>query len=299
MRRLLFLLVFMAFSLCVGAEDPKPYAIAVIGDNGCGCTEQGLVADRMIQWYQEKPFEIVLMLGDNIYGQNFLLRGGNKKLFPARFDKYYKPLIDKGVKFYAVLGNHDMETRDGRDEVEDVNRFHILGKDGYYTYTPDVKFEGRPLVTFFGIDSESLTSKKATPQIEWLSKTITENDAIWEIPFFHHPIYTPPGTHKDDDDVRTHIESILVAAGVRVTLSGHNHFYARMKPQQNVIHFVSGGGGRSIKTPKKDDRAAEVLGTPHFLYMEIYPERINFWAIPPKGPHFDQGSIQREALVGE
>lgn len=294
MRRILFILFLTASTVCVGAEDPK-YAIAVIGDSGCGCEEQGLVADRMIQWYQEKPFEIVLMLGDNIYAKSFSQRGGNRSLFEGRFDKYYQPLLDKGVKFYAALGNHDMETRDGRDEIADVERFNILGKQGYYTYTPDVQVDGKPLVTFFALNSVTLSdNNKDSKQIEWLSKSLTENDAIWKIPFFHHPIYTPPGVHKDDHDMRTNIESILVAAGVRVTLSGHNHFYARMKPQQNVIHFVSGGGGRSIKFPKKqDDRAAEVVGSPHFLYMEIYPERINFWAIPPKGPHFDQGSIQR------
>jgi Calcineurin-like phosphoesterase len=275
------------------AEDATSFAIAVIGDNGCGCSEQGEVARRMIEWYEEKPFKIILMLGDNIYGKNMFLRGGNRKLFPDRFDKYYKPLIDRGVKFYAVLGNHDMETRDGRDEIEDKDRFNIIGKDGYYVYTPDVQVDGKPLVAFFGLNSKTLVGGKDTMQVAWLSKSLTQSEALWEIPFYHHPIYTPPGNHSDEEKMRGDIENIFVAAGVRVTFAGHNHFYARMKPQQNIIHFVSGGGGRKLETPKKDDRAVQSVGKPQFMYLEIYSEQINFWAIPSDGPPFDQGTILR------
>src|SRR5262245_43452398 len=149
LARILFA-VWIALVGCAYADNATSLAVVVIGDNGCGCTAQGELARRMIQWYEEKPYKIVLMLGDNIYGKNIFLKGGNQKLFPDRFDKYYKPLIDRGVKFYAVLGNHDMETRGGRDEIADRDRFNILGKDGYYTFTPDVQIDGKPLVTFFG-----------------------------------------------------------------------------------------------------------------------------------------------------
>ncbi len=287
--KLIFGIFLLFFILPLAAEDEKLFSFVVIGDTGCGCSGQEAVAIRMLQWHLEKPFTTVLMLGDNIYGRDSRKRGGSHLLFEERFDRYYEPLRKRGVKFYAILGNHDMETRAGREEIADRSRFNILGKRGYYSFTPEIQVEGRPLVSFVGLNSEIL--EKDSEQVAWLGKTLADGNAIWEIPFYHHPIYTPPGKHDDEVQIRIQIENILVAAGVKVTFAGHNHFYARMKPQNGIIHFVSGGGGRSLKTPIKDDKTAEAIESYHFLYVEVYPDKLNFWAIPPTGPPFDTGSI--------
>src|SRR5262245_53501446 len=113
------------------AQDQPLFTFVVMGDNGCGCSGQKEIADRMIQWYKEKPFKAVLMVGDNIYGRGFGKRGGSPDLFKERFDDYYAPLVRDGVKFYAVLGNHDLETDNGRAEIADKKRFNILGEKGY------------------------------------------------------------------------------------------------------------------------------------------------------------------------
>lgn len=282
------ILVFL-FILPLGAEDEKPFTFVVIGDTGCGCSGQEAVAIRMLQWHLEKPFDTVLMLGDNIYGRDSRKRGGSHLLFEERFDRYYEPLRKQGVKFYAVLGNHDLETSSGREEISDRSRFNILGKQGYYAFTPGIEINGRPLISFIGLNSPMLD--KDPEQIAWLARTLTDGKAIWEIPFFHHPIYTPPGKHEEEVEIRSLIENILMAAGVKVTFAGHNHFYARMKPQNGIIHFVLGGGGRSLKTPVKDERTAEAIESYHFLYAEVYFDKLNFWAVPPKGAPFDTGSI--------
>ena len=46
-----------------------------------------------------RRFPFVLMLGDNLYGDDYT----NEFIVP------YKPLLDRGVKFYAALGNHDRD----------------------------------------------------------------------------------------------------------------------------------------------------------------------------------------------
>jgi hypothetical protein len=246
----------------------------------------------MIEWHSEKPFTVVLMTGDNIYGRDSRRRGGSRLLFEERFDRYYAELLKRGVKFYATLGNHDLETSQGRDEINDRARFNILGRRGYYAFTPDVTIDDRSLVTFIAMNSITLDEDKE--QIAWLGRTLTDGNSIWEIPFFHHPIYTPPGKHEDDVEIRSLVENVFVAAGVKVTFSGHNHFYARMKPQNGVIHFVTGGGGRSLKTPVKDEKTAEAAGSYHFMYVEVFPDRLNFTAVPSSGPPLDTGSITLE-----
>jgi hypothetical protein len=290
-KPVLFFVIFCLFLPLTYAEE-KPFAFVVMGDAGCGCSGQDAVAKRLVQWYSEKPFNVVLMTGDNIYGRDSRRRGGSRLLFEERFDRYYDPLLKQGVKFYASLGNHDMETSAGRDLIADRARFNILGKRGYYSFTPDVTVRGRSLVTFVALNSVTLDNDP--DQVAWLGRTLTDGNSLWEIPFFHHPIYTPPGKHEDDVEIRNIIEDVLVAAGIKVTFSGHNHFYARMKPQNGIIHFITGGGGRSLKTPVKDEKTATAVEAYHFVYVELYPEKLNFWMVPSSGEPVDAGSIVQE-----
>ncbi|MDQ3419906.1 MAG: hypothetical protein M3541_14200, partial [Acidobacteriota bacterium] len=41
--------------------------LAIIGDSGRGDEAQNAVAQQMVVWRQQFPFDLVLMLGDNIY----------------------------------------------------------------------------------------------------------------------------------------------------------------------------------------------------------------------------------------
>src|SRR5439155_18643102 len=81
--------------------EQQSVRFAVIGDSGTGDRPQYEVAQQMELYRQKVGFDFVLMLGDNIYG------GHRPKDFLNKFERPYKPLLDAGVKFYAVLGNHD------------------------------------------------------------------------------------------------------------------------------------------------------------------------------------------------
>ena len=74
---------------------------AIIGDTGTGSDKQYQVANVMLGARETFPFEFVLMMGDNLYG------GEVPKDFQKKFENVYRALLDKQVKFYATLGNHD------------------------------------------------------------------------------------------------------------------------------------------------------------------------------------------------
>src|SRR5580765_1175905 len=74
---------------------------AVIGDNGTGGKPQYDVGQQMAAARAKFPFEMVLMLGDNLYGRQ------DPKDFVTKFEQPYAPLLQAGVLFYATLGNHD------------------------------------------------------------------------------------------------------------------------------------------------------------------------------------------------
>src|SRR5512140_2942531 len=74
---------------------------AVIGESGTGERQQFDVANLMSMYQNQTKFDFVIMLGDNIYD------GHSASDFSRKFEQPYKPLLDRGVKFYASLGNHD------------------------------------------------------------------------------------------------------------------------------------------------------------------------------------------------
>ena len=79
MRRfVLALAIAVALALSVRAPEaqqvtiglrPGSLKLAVLGDNGTGERPQYDVADRMWAAYGAFPFELVLLLGDNMYGR--------------------------------------------------------------------------------------------------------------------------------------------------------------------------------------------------------------------------------------
>ena len=297
-----FLLIGLIFYLPFAVAQERPFAFVAIGDTGCGCSGQEKTARKLQQWHGSNPFSTVLMLGDNIYGSSFGTRGGNKQLFGERFDEPYGQLTQSGVKFYATLGNHDMETRAGSDMIQDKKRFNILGSKGYYDFYSEEKVDGKPLVHFISLNSPSLIKrdKADQEQISWLSKTLASNGGIWKVVYFHHPLYAPSGEgHEPELELRRDLEDIFVAAGVQVVLAGHNHYYARMKTQRGITHFISGGGGRSLKEPIVNQytvRAAELY---HFIYFEVSADKMNFTVVPAEGKFSDSGMIPAAAPGGD
>src|SRR5262245_38082784 len=74
------LILFALLSLTCGAtaalqNDAKSLALAVIGDSGDGSKAQYAVAKQLTAYRQKTPFDLILMLGDNVYG------GGKPKYF--------------------------------------------------------------------------------------------------------------------------------------------------------------------------------------------------------------------------
>jgi 3',5'-cyclic AMP phosphodiesterase CpdA len=291
-RVLLVFLIVLTFFLPVIAQN-KPFPFAVVGDTGCDCDGQEIIAKQMFNWYKKKPFGMVLMLGDNIYGDSGIFggdRGGDPDLFEERFDAYYKPLLDADVKFFATLGNHDMEADGGRSMIADKKRFHMIGSTGFYSFEPETEEDG--LISFFAVNSVPMV-KGATDQgqLTWLKETLAKTKTTWKVVFMHHPVYTAIGGHRVDEGLLKALEPVFVEGGVQLVLSGHNHYYARTKPMNGVTYITSGGGGRSLVSIKSTGQLAKAIKTYQFMYFEASFGRLDYWAIDGRGAEIDRGFL--------
>jgi hypothetical protein len=245
---------------------------AVMGDNGSGDQSQQAVAQAMLTYFNTaKHFPFVLMLGDNLYDDDYT----------NEFSIPYKALLDRGVKFYATLGNHD------RDLEIHFKPFNMGDVDRYSFDQGNARFA-------------ALNSNHPTDplQIKWLDGVFADAGTKWRICFFHHPLYSS-GQHSAEsrEVIRPALEPALVRNFVNVVFSGHEHLYERIKPQHNIQHFVSGGGGRYLYnySPSPFDEIG--ISEHHFMVAEIAGDRMFYEAITHAQKLVDCGVVYRTADV--
>ena len=253
---------------------PGSLTFGVIGDNGTGDRGQYDLAKQFYAAYERQAFPLVIMVGDNIYGSE------RPQDFVRKFEEPYKPLLDRGVKFYASLGNHDSR------EQRFYKPFNMDGKLFYSFKAPEQD------VRFFALDTTYLDQ----PQLDWLEKEFEGAKEAWKIPFFHHPPYSSAGRHGSDPRIRATLEPIFVANKVSVVFTGHDHVYERIKPQQGITYFVTGSGGKLRRGDLSRGSPLTAKGFDAdnaFLVANIEGDRLTFQAISRTGQVIDSGVVER------
>jgi 3',5'-cyclic AMP phosphodiesterase CpdA len=227
-------------------------------------------------------FDFVILLGDNVYGPDSAADMTSKFALP------YKPLLDAGVVFHAVLGNHDNPNE----------RFYApfnMGGERYYTFRAPAGGTAKANdggVRFFALDTGYLDK----PQLDWLEKELESSSGDWKIAFFHHPLYSSGGTHGSALESRALLEPLFVKYGVSAAFSGHDHLYERSKPQRGgIVYWVSGAGG-SLR--KGDLRATALTASGfdrdyQFMVVEITGDDLCYQAIDRTGETIDKGVFRR------
>jgi predicted phosphodiesterase len=254
---------------------PDSVRFLAIGDMGTGEKPQYEVAGQIIAHRGKFPFEFVLMLGDNIYG------GHDPIDYQNKFELPYKPLLDAGVKFYAVLGNHDTPN-------ERFYKFFNMNGQKYYTYK-------KSNVRFFALDSNYMDPQ----QLSWLEKELQNSGSDWKICYFHHPLYSSGAFHGSSTELRLLLEPLFVKYGVQVVFAGHEHVYERVKPQKGTYYFTEGASGslRKGNLRKTDLTAVGYDQDRSFMLVEISGDELYFQTISRTGLTVDSGVIRRVAKI--
>ena len=242
----------------------------VVGDTGTGGREQNELAGVMSRYWQAFPFEFALMMGDNMYG------GEKAADYKAKFEDVYKPLLDNKVKFYASLGNHDESNQ------RFYEKFNMNGEEYYNFKKGDV--------SFYALNSNYMDKK----QLAWLEEKLKGDTSDWKVAFFHHPPYSSGAKHGSSSSLREVVEPLFLKYGVNVVLSGHEHFYERVKPQKGIYYFISGAGGKlregDVKhgSPLTENAFDTDLS---FMLFEVAGDEMHFQVVSRQGETVDSGVV--------
>lgn len=241
-----------------------------VGDTGTGGREQYELAGVMARYWEAFPFEFALMMGDNMYG------GEKAADYKLKFEDVYKSLLDKKVKFYASLGNHD----------ESNQRFYAnfnMNGEEYYNFR-------KGNVSFYALNSNYMDKK----QLAWLEEKLKGDASDWKVAFFHHPPYSSGGAHGSSSSLREVVEPLFLRYGVNVVLSGHEHFYERVRPQKGIHYFISGAGGklRSGDVKKDSPLTEKAFDTDlSFMLFEVAGDEMHFQVVSRAGQTVDSGVV--------
>ncbi len=250
------------------------FKFAVLGDFGDGSGREYQTAARMDSVRARFPFDVVVLVGDDLYD------GAAPADYRTKFEIPYRPLLDSGVTFLASLGNHD-----DRNERY-YKQFNMNGKLYYSWKAP------KQSARFFFLES----SYPDSGQIAWAEKELKGTSENWKIAVFHHPLYSSGRTHGSDLNLRRLLEPMFIEYNVSAVFAGHDHIYERVKPQRGIVYFVVGSGGKLRAGDINRNSALTDKGFDTdnaFLIGEIDGDKLYFQAISRTGTIVDSGIITR------
>ena len=240
-------------------------SFVAFGDSGSGGGDQMAILEQL----GTVPFRLMLHTGDIAYDSGTLAQ------FEANYFAVYADLL-KSFAMFPAIGNHD--DPDVFRQVYDLP----LAARGHNWYSFD---QGD--VHFVALDTTEMIAEQAA----WLERDLAANQLPWVVVYGHHPPYSS-GEHGSSIEFRQLFGPILEEHRVDLVLSGHDHNYERVAPQNGVHYVVTGGGGRGTRPVGSSgftDFSEAVL---HFVYVEVEGDRLLLHAIDGEGTEFDQLLIQ-------
>jgi len=279
----------------IPGSAPPHLRFVAVGDVGTGKRSQFKVAQSMMGYCKQHPFSLVLLMGDNIYDS------GDIHQIKSVFEKPYRALLQRGVTFHAVLGNHDIRSNQGEDQIR-YSGYNMLGR--YYTF-------GDEFAQFFALDTNP--GSHWTAQLEWLEQMLSRSQAAWKIVLGHHNIYSS-GLHSAIQHfveawgplmghspghpmLLKQLPQLFSKYGVQLYINGHEHHYERTHPINGTTYLTCGIGGAKLRSCHPSTWTALATSQFGFAAIDVFKDKLSIQGIGVKGNCFDQGTVLREGTL--
>ena len=312
------------------ADDPDPVTFLALGDFGVGIdsgpdgARQLAVARTMQRLADAVDVRFVVGLGDSIYhgpGGPQDATGAADEDWWLTFFQPYRYLFDHRA-FYPTAGNHDSsdtEASDDRAQLEDNLylrvRFGPRAEAGRATIDPGLFYRLRvgALLELVCVDTtwgahRGIHWFDEPGQRAWLERTLASSDAVWQVPFSHHPAYCAGPHHDSMTEQLERLVPLYRRAGVRLLLHGHEHNFQH-GAVDGLQYVVSGAGGKLDERPPSRFAEAGTVSwaaVPHCLLVQVHPDRlvvVPYGPTPPGGTpepiarHRPDGTVTAEPIV--
>jgi 3',5'-cyclic AMP phosphodiesterase CpdA len=258
---------------------------AVLGDAGGDRAGQRRVARTLRRAHKDRPFGAVLLLGDNAH---------EGRSFKDAIDRPYRKLGKRGVRFFPVLGNHDVSegrARAQRKHFGVPRHYRVRPAPGVDAFAIDTTLFQKGSEELYGPELATLRSR----ELAWLDRQLAKSSARYKIVYGHHSMYTSvrAGDPEQTALLRQELEPVLVRNKVALYLAGHYHYYERTAPIGGVTHMVSGGGGSKLVQPDARAPHPRQVAVPehHVILFERAKDGLRFETVSASGETIDEGVL--------
>ena len=252
------------------AADPATVGLRLlaVADSGSGDAAQRAVAVQMVRRHRQRPVELVLLAGDNIYND------GDIALVGSHFERPYRELLQAGVPFKAVLGNHDVRHDGGAGQLA----YRGLGMEGrWYSFR-------RGPVQFLMLDTNP--GDHWPTQLSWLRRQLAASQAPWKVVVGHHPLYSE-GFYGDDVRLISRLAPLFKTYGVQLYINGHDHNYARTPSLDGTTYLTVGGGGAALRPVQQKRPNARAVSVHSFAELDFTKTDLHLQAWDRQGTRID------------
>lgn len=277
-------------------ESASQAAFLVIGDWGNGSKQQRRIAEAMTRLVAERaggprPIRFVLSTGDNIYsvipGVFMAGSGSRDSHWGPRFFEPYAAIL-RSLPFYPVLGNHDGNESERRDDLTVyLDNFFFPGNRPARWY----QFHYADLIDFVALDTTENTAQGGPKpawapdgeQHRWARESFARLQRPWRIAYMHHPVFNAGPRHNDKDNEKrlAHFVDLFARARVQAVFQGHEHNFQVSEANarsRGIRYFISGAGGELRDGDVRSSMAASNIAgwapQHHFLLVEVSAERM-------------------------
>ena len=259
----------LAPALATPAPATASLRVLAVADTGSGNKHQLAVGRQMALLNRRDPVALVLLAGDNVYPD------GDPALLDRAFVKPYQELLANKVPFFAVLGNHDIRTRNGDGQLA----YPALGMGGrWYNLR-------RGPVEFFLLDTN--VNAAWQHQLPWLKAALGRSKAPWKVVVGHHPLYTA-GFYGDDKAGIARLTPLFKRYGVQLYINGHDHNYERTKSINGTTYLTVGGGGANLRSVLPNENTAYATSQYSFAELNFDAKNLRIQGWNAEGQKIDQ-----------
>lgn len=255
----------------VRSDGKRTAEVWAVGDGGTSVPPARRVA-RMIE--RAKP-DRLLYLGD-------VYESGTAE----EFDRNYEPTYGRLASVTAPTpGNHEWDNRDEGYDAYWAER-GLSTERHHYSF----KTAGWEIVSL----NSQAGLEDGSAQRRWLPRALREPGTC-RIAFWHDP-FQSGGRHGDQEQVEPLWDAVSGRAAIVIGASDHD--MQRFEPQDGLVQFVSGAGGRELyEVDRSDPRLAFGEGDEYgALRLDLRPGSARYRFVTPDGRTLDSGTIRCRRL---
>jgi hypothetical protein len=216
----------MQVGMDAGCGEPGGWRFVAVGDSRGTVSTGGHNAEilgEIAAACVAEGAEFIAFMGDLVYGS---ADAGVLEAELLAWRQTMEPAYAAGVRVYPVRGNHDDDSIAAWNAVFDGGyALPANGPEGEENLTFAVQHENALVL---GLDAYVNPHRV---NLEWVDEQLAAATADHVIAFVHEPAYSAYHTDCLDDcpAERDALWQGLQAAGARVFLAGHDHFYAHAR----------------------------------------------------------------------